>query len=243
MTRGTLLDHWYPETEDGVRFRDGTMPFYSWLKESTPDPGRSRVLNLGAGPGTEPARAIRGFFGEVVGLDVDPAVLENPDVDQAFVYDGLRFPFEDETYDVCVSDWTMEHIERPTTVLAEIFRVLKSGGLLTFRTPNKYHYVTIGARIIPDRFHIVANRMRLLEGPASLPHETYYRLNSRGLISSELGKQGFVEVEARMVESYPSYLLFNRRLFALGTLYERFVNASPTLAWLRHTILIKARKP
>lgn len=163
MTRyAQVLRRAYPEVGAGGFTRvDGTIEFYLRVNALlTPD---AMVVNLGAGRGMvgddplayrRDLADLRGRVKQVIGLDVDPVVLENPYLDQAMVIgaDG-RYPVESGSIDVVVSDWTFEHIDDPVGAAREISRVLRPGGWLCARTPNKWGTVGVPARLVPNRFH------------------------------------------------------------------------------------------
>lgn len=70
---------------------------------------------------------------EYVGLEYDTPSNRHKKAD-AF-YDGTHFPFDDESFDVAVSNEVFEHVFNPKEHLAEIHRVLKPGGLLFMTVP------------------------------------------------------------------------------------------------------------
>src|SRR5579863_7942271 len=80
MISNTTFNRFYSD-----QTRDGAVAFYGWVrKETTP---QTVLLNLGAGPPAE-RQSIRIFKGEVarvVGADLDPEVLDNPELDEAHV--------------------------------------------------------------------------------------------------------------------------------------------------------------
>ncbi len=217
-------------------------PYRQWALEFL-SPNRSVMLDVGAGGAQDRQRSFRGLAGKVVGIDIDDAVLANPGLDEAQVFDGVHIPFPDRSFDVVVSDWTFEHVSAPGPLLQEIARVLKEGGLLVVRTPNLWHYVSLIARVTPYWFHKLSCRCFL--GPGQQPRHTFatfYRLNTGGRIKSALSQAGFAQVELRFIEPPPSYLRFNPLLFLLGVLYERAVNKVSALSCLRHTIVFRAVK-
>ena len=94
---------------------------------------------------------LRGKFGRVVGADVDDAILDNRSVDEAVqIIDG-RLPLEDESVDVIVCDYVLEHIENVEGFVREINRILKPGGWFCARTPHKYSYVAMISGLLPER--------------------------------------------------------------------------------------------
>jgi SAM-dependent methyltransferase len=221
--------------------KDGAVAFYNWVREFTSR--QTIMLNVGAGPPAErgPIRVFRGEIARVVGVDVDPAVISNTELDEAHCIseDGV-LPFPDETFDIALGDWVMEHVKVPSLLLSEIRRVLRKGSSFLFRTPNKRHYVTQIARCTPYGFHKwVANWARGYSHEQHEPWPTYYRLNSRSEVETEGHNAGFERIELRWWEGEPAYLVFNVVPFLFGVAYERLVNHSQALSPLRHSILAR----
>jgi len=80
---------------------------------------------------------------EVVGVDICRSAIAQ--AREKYVSDNLTFacgdaysiPFLDETFDCVVSFETIEHLEKPDQLLAEIKRVLTPDGFLILSSPNK----------------------------------------------------------------------------------------------------------
>ncbi|MCF8881061.1 class I SAM-dependent methyltransferase, partial [Hyphobacterium sp. SN044] len=47
-----------------------------------------------------------------------------------------QLPFADESFDLVVCLWVLEHLRSPENVLREVRRVLRPGGHFVFLTPN-----------------------------------------------------------------------------------------------------------
>jgi ubiquinone/menaquinone biosynthesis C-methylase UbiE len=54
------------------------------------------------------------------------------------VQNAEQLPWEDESFDAVLSFDVLEHLFNPDQHLAEVYRVLKSGGYYLFQTPNKW---------------------------------------------------------------------------------------------------------
>ena len=128
------LTRFYPESAAGGFSRnDGTVAFYQRVQALLrPD---SVVIDFGAGRGQfleDPVpmrrdlQLLRARAAEVIGLDLDPAVLENPALTSAHIIEsGSPLPVADESADLVVSDWTFEHVTDPFWLGDELYRVLR----------------------------------------------------------------------------------------------------------------------
>ena len=167
---------------------DGTVEFYTRVGLLTGS--HSRVLDLGAGRGAwfeddtsdfrRQVRLLRGKVAEVIGCDVDPAVRDNQAVDTAHVIaPGQPLPLESGSIDLVVSDYVFEHVENPLALGQELQRVLKPGGWVCARTPTKYNYVCVAARLVSNIRHASVLRWAQPGRKAEDVFPTVYRLNNR----------------------------------------------------------------
>lgn len=163
----------YPETVAGGFTRyDGFVEFYTRVNALLgPD---SEVLDFGAGRGAwtelpmaDYSRHLRAFHervARVVGVDVDDAVLDNEALAEAKVVSpGEPIPYADGTFDLAVADYVLEHVRADDApeVARELMRVLKPGGWLAARTPNKWGLIGLGARSVPNSLHtLVLSRLQ-----------------------------------------------------------------------------------
>jgi SAM-dependent methyltransferase len=182
----------YPEYKAGGFTRyDGGLEFYGRINALLrPD---MVVLDLGAGRGRQfetdnrhryETVRMQGKVARVIGIDVDPAVLENTHVDEALVYDGTALPLADGSVDLIVCDWVLEHVAHPQRFAAEVERVLRPGGWFCARTPNSFSILATASRAIPNRLH--ARLLRKVQ-PGGLREAqdvfpTFYRMNSLAAI-------------------------------------------------------------
>jgi SAM-dependent methyltransferase len=156
----------YPEAGAGGYTRhDGFVEFYTRVNALLGP--RSRILDLGAGRGQwaddgslpSIAHMLRSFHERVesvVGVDVDPVVLNNPTLaDAQVIKPGETLSFPDGSFDVVLADHVLEHIDKPdaASLAADISRILRPGGWFVARTPNKWGMIGIGARVVPNRLH------------------------------------------------------------------------------------------
>lgn len=189
MPKPSITSYFFPEAEAGGFTRiDGTIAFYQRVNALVNE--NSVVIDFGAGRGAgqfdtasgyrRSLRTLKGRVAKVIGLDVDDAVMSNPSLDEAYVLDERgRSQLPDGTADLIVSDFTFEHIADPESSARELDRLLKPGGWICARTPNKFGYIALGNRLVPDR---VKHGVLSTAQPDRLEEDVFpavYRLNTR----------------------------------------------------------------
>lgn len=186
-----VLRRLYPEAAVGGFSRlDGQVEFYTRINALVGE--LSRVLDFGAGRGhwavdpmpemSRRLRMLRGRVAEVVGTDVDPAVLTNPALDAAQVVElGDRLPFEAGSFDLVIADHVLEHVNADDAqdVADDVMRVLKPGGWFAARTPNKWGMIGVGARAVPNSLHVRTLRRLQPDRKAEDVFPTRYSMNTR----------------------------------------------------------------
>jgi SAM-dependent methyltransferase len=193
------------------------------------------VLDAGAGRGLRYRYDYNSNVARVVGVDVDPGLRHNPNVDGRVLGDLAALPFADSTFDLVFSKYVFEHLDRPRRTFRELRRVMKPGGHLVFHTPNLHHYVAWGAMLTPQRFHVWFNGKRGCDSSDIFP--TRYRANDRKTIQRLAADAGFRVAHLQLIEPKPDYLLFHSLAYKAGSAYERLVNSSERLADLRCVIV------
>ncbi len=220
---------------------DGNVVFHNLLRSMIPQDGE--ILEIGAGPNNVTSDLLA-TLGRVTGVDIDPDVQNNTALAAAHVLDGEAYPFDDNTFDACVSNYVIEHVADPAGHLTEIGRVLKPGGVYIFRTPNFWHYVSLVSHLTPHSFHrLVANRLRNLPAESHDPYPTHYRLNTRSAVERAAKQAGLTVDRLDLIEKEPMYGLGSRLLFFPFMAYERLVNSTEAFAGFRANLLGVLRKP
>ena len=181
-----FLQRFYPEClAGGFTRHDGSAQFFLRVNALL-EPGMT-VVDLGAGRGAfsdsdivmnRKLATLKGKVREVIGIDIDPAVMENPSLDRALVYDGVTIPLPDNSVDMIVSDHVFEHVTDPERFVAEMDRILKPGGWVCARTPYIISLVVMGASLVPNRMHSRALRKSQPSRESFDVFPTVYKLNS-----------------------------------------------------------------
>jgi SAM-dependent methyltransferase len=102
------------------------------------------VLDLGCGRG-DSVDQFRSVNPDVqwVGVDIEgsPEVAERTRTDAEFrVFDGVRIPAEDGSFDAVYCKQVLEHVRDPAPLLADVARVLRPGGLFAGSTSQLEPY-------------------------------------------------------------------------------------------------------
>jgi SAM-dependent methyltransferase len=88
---------------------------------------------LDVGCGSKPYRSLF-KVDHYRGLDIDSPVTREQRVADD-LYDGTKFPYQNETFDSALCNQVLEHVFNPDQFLTEINRVLKPGGKLLLTVP------------------------------------------------------------------------------------------------------------
>ena len=197
----------------------------------------SVILDAGCGRRFTTLRKFAGVSKHIFGLDICKfACSDKTHLPNLINANLTEIAFKNGVFDLVISRSVLEHIEKPTKVCEEIYRVLKPGGQYIFLTPNLFDYNTILSKIIPNRLH--SKIVRVVEGRDEKDtFPTYYRLNSEKRIKEIVRQVGFKSYRLEYLGQYPSYFLFNPVLFLTGSLYDKLICKAKIFAKLRGWIL------
>lgn len=98
-----------------------------------------KVLDIGCGLGD-----FLRYRPDTVGVDINPDTISwcnSQGLRAELMQDGM-LPFADNTFDAAVLDNVLEHIAKPEALLAEIKRVVKTGGVLLVGVPGTKGYAS-----------------------------------------------------------------------------------------------------
>jgi SAM-dependent methyltransferase len=226
----TFKESFYPEARfGGYTDIDGTVAFFSRVNSLIAS--HFTVLDVGCGRGAAQEldqvalrrnlRMLRGRVARVIGIDVDDVASENPTIDEFRKITGDRWPMDDSSVDLIICDNVIEHLPDPPQFFRESRRVLRDGGYLCIRTPNRWSYIGIASSLVPNRHHskVLANVQDGRKEADVFP--TLYRCNSVSRIRQAMSASGF-ESAVYGYEAEPSYLEFSKLAYRIGVWHQRF---------------------
>ena len=219
-----------PEREAGGFTRDdGTVGFYSRVNALL-NP-RAVLLDLGCGRGrqfdvpdpgyAQDLQRFQGRVQRVIGIDVHDGVREHPYLDEWHVIspsDGI--PIASDTVDIVVADWLLEHIEQPARLASEMERIIRAGGWFCARTVNRWSYIGVGARLMPNRLHGRLVRQLIPVARIEDVFPTLYRLNSLRAVRRWFPDDKWHNC-SYVTNTTPRYFGSSRVLFRAIELYQR----------------------
>lgn len=232
-------EKFYPETRfGGYTDIDGTIIFYNRIN-SLISP-TFVVLDVGCGKGgfsSDPVifrknlMILKGKVKKVIGIDIDKNAQVNPFIDEFRLIESPTWPIEDNSIDLIVCNFVLEHIENPTEFFSEIQRVLRNGGFLCIRTLNLFGYIALAAKIIPNKYHSKVTTLVQESRKEDEVFPTVYKCNSFSKLKKYLKSSGFDYV-VYGYEAEPSYLSFSTIAYFFGVLYQRYAPS-----FLKNTLL------
>ena len=187
----------------------------------TPD---SRVLDLGCGRGG----VVELFWRDVrlaAGLDPDvPSLAEHRAPGMPVIRGvGEKLPFVDQSFDLIVCLWVLEHLKDPRAMLREVRRALRPGGHFVFLTPNLRNPLMVAnrvGRVLPWlQRRLVPKFYGRVEADTFPVH---YRANTVEAIRGHARATELDVYDLRVVPD-PTYLAVNSFMFRASMLSERLM--------------------
>jgi ubiquinone/menaquinone biosynthesis C-methylase UbiE len=188
------------------------------------------ILDVGCGRGAgdednvnyrKNIRVLKGKSKKVIGIDVDKNGQYNQGLDEFHHIESQYWPIEDNSINLLVCDNVLEHIPNPDQFFKEINRVLKDGGYVCIRTPNRWSYIALAASLIPNKWHTKVTSF-VQDGRADEDvFPTVYKCNSTRKLKKIMSHNG-IDCVVYNYEATPSYLSFSKIAYFFGVLHQRF---------------------
>jgi SAM-dependent methyltransferase len=195
--RGTPRDAFLRSYSDEV---NGAL-LRRWLTSVEGRVLKTDLFDEAVGDGLYPT--LRSLRATLVGVDVSPTVVaaaraRYPELETA-VADVRALPYADGSFDVVVSNSTLDHFDSPGEIelaLRELRRVLAPGGVLVVTLDNPRHPLVALRNALP--FHVLS-RTRLVPYPVGATFD-------RERLATTLAKQGFEVTDTESIMHFPRLL-------------------------------------
>lgn len=179
--------------------------------------GKISVLDAGCGNGNYVIDENRNLIDYAVGVDLVPEFTsKNICLDKIDYANLTALPYSDESFDVVISLWVLEHLENPAKVFDEVSRVLKKGGRFLFVTPNIAFFPLYIVHFFKSmKLNHFVNKVFFGRESKDV-FKSYYRANTvrdlRRLV------EGRFKVDVLRLNYDPGYTSFSYVTFALSNL-------------------------
>ncbi|MHB1460574.1 MAG: class I SAM-dependent methyltransferase [Armatimonadota bacterium] len=239
-----MIHSWVSDIEDKIK-PYGNIRWHDLAEEQI----RKHLVNLDhpvlleVGCGTECwiSRKIRKDVSiHVIGIDIDPDNERNADIDEFHVASVDEIPVPDNSVDIVIAAWVLEHFSNPNQALSEIRRVLKPGGHFIFWTPNIYNPAMIISALADHQVHRAV--VRALFRKADWDNcKTYYRMNSTKALSRLASYIGFRVEVLDLISGVYRYFRQRKSLYIVACYIGKLSNLWP-LCYTRQIIVGDFRK-
>lgn len=151
-----------------------------------------------------------------------------------------ELPFASGTFDLVAANMVVEHLDRVSTVLTEVHRILRPGGCFLFHTTNRSHYMFRVAQWVPQqlRDRIIWFLQRRAEEDV---FPTLYKMNDASSIKALATEAGLTVRELDLLESEPTTIVLGP-LVLLELLITRLLLLKP-FGRFRSNIIAVLQKP
>lgn len=204
------------------------------------------VIHLGCGP-LDFAEVCRVPLAGKTVYAVDPdaeALARNPCPNRVVAF-GESVPLPDACVDTVVLEHVVEHLDDPTAVMHEAYRLLRPGGRVVFTTPNLLSYSGLATHLTPLRFHVWYLALLRREGAARAeePYPTVFRMNTLRKVRQIATGAGFEIEELTTGVDWPTYTYPLPVVHQLAAAWHLVLDRLDVFAPVRITITVSLRKP
>ncbi len=229
--------HWfknhYREDIWGYIERRFSPIIYKYMNEE-----QGLVLDAACGFGNPYLEKLR--LDNTVGMDIDPSVKDRNKIHQEFIIGDLHYLNTERRFEGIISVNTWEHLHSPALVLKNFFDILSEQGVLIIIAPERWYYISVIERLLPNALKDIAWRM--LKGHDYMPFPAYYRLCSKKTLLEAACFQGFKIEYFSSVEVPPIWFTKVPPLFILACLWMSLVKKYKVLENIRGAFIAVLKK-
>lgn len=203
-----------------------------------------KVLDIGCGCKSGIGRYLKKHRSPVLihGADIDEYALKNRDVDELFICDAAKMPFEDGSYDVVYSQFLLEHVKDSQKTVDSITRVTAPGGLVALIIPNPTSPASTVAKITPYSFHVFFKRViQKYDNASKSTFPTFFAFKSIKNLKAQMDKAGLTDIEAFYVPEIYFRFRYRPIMIRLAMVYTNIL-MSLRLDFLKASVVVSGVK-
>jgi SAM-dependent methyltransferase len=202
-------------------------------------PGAVTVLDAGCGR-VSALRQFRPRIWRMVGADIHEPAAPLPYLDEFAVVDlcGPVDAFPSASFDVVLSNFTLEHFQDPAAALANLRRWLRPGGTLVATTVNRRHPFVAAYLGMPDGPRRAIQP--LVKASQADAHPLVGACNDPATIRLDLEAAGFTDIRLHTVGHLARAWGRHLPTFAVGLVGDLLASRTPSR---RSTIVAVASSP
>lgn len=199
------------------------------------------IVDVGGGRLTPFAKKLKKNHKLIV-LDADKNELKlNKDADKKNIVQDNLIPLKENSADLVVSRYTLEHLNNPEIFIKNSFKILKRGGCSIHLFSCKYAPFSIINQLLPNKLSQLLLNKFVPNSKHIRGYKTYYKYCYYSKIIDVFKKNGF-EITNIYLSYYQSrYFSFFPPLYLLSIFYE-FIIYSLKLKNLSAYVLITVKK-
>lgn len=202
-------------------------------------PGAVAALDAGCGR-VSALRAFRPRIARLVGADIHEPASPLPHLDEFAIVDlcGPGADFPDGSFDLVLSNFTLEHFVDPPAAMANLRRWLRPGGTLIATTVNRRHPLVAAYLGLPNGPRRALQP--LVKATAADAHPLIGACNDPVTVRRTLEAAGFIDIRLTTVGHLARAWGRHLPTFAIGLAGDLLTRAAPSR---RSTIVALARAP
>jgi SAM-dependent methyltransferase len=198
----------------------------------------SIIADIGCGRTSRFAKH-KGSYGKLIGIDVsEEEIQHNQEIDEKIVCNaGEKISLPNESIDLVVSFFVLEHVANPDQFFSEIRRILKPAGKFVLLAPNFLYPVFFLNKIISNQKFKKIILAKIAKRDPGTVFPVYYKANSLFALNRLRRKGIFKSIEVTYLNG-PFDLHFSFFLFRLAVYFEKFLYFIKADYLLPHMIIV-----
>lgn len=159
-----------------------------------------RLLDVGCGWEARFLREVEPYIAQGVGIDIKAPTLQTEKISTFQSCLDQKLPFADASFDVVTMLAVLEHLRFPEAIVAEVFRVLRGGGVFVGTVPSTWAKPVL---------EFLAFRLNIVNPDEIRDHKQYF---NRGSLEKLLGQAGFSSLKHRYFQCRMNNLFFSKKI-------------------------------